>query len=188
VNAHDTGSAASSQRRPYGLLIEFESVPALLRAAERVRDEGYTRWDVHSPFPVHGLDDAMGIRPTRLPWVVLGAGLTGAGAALLLQWWTNAVDFPFLISGKPFFSLPADIPIVFELTVLFAALTAFIGMLAFNGLPSLYHALFRNRRFRQVTNDRFFISIESADPRYDSERTRSFAWSLGPSHVEELDD
>jgi hypothetical protein len=153
-----------------------------------VRDAGYTRWDALTPFPVHGLDEAMGIKPTRLPWIVFLCGLTGASAALLLQWWTNAVDYPYLISGKPLFSLPANIPIMFELTVLFAAFGAFLGMLGFNRLPELYHALFKKPRFRRVTNDRFVIYIEVEDPRYDSGETRSLLESVSPLPVEEVED
>jgi hypothetical protein len=172
---------------PYGLLIEFDSVDALIHAAARVRDAGYTKWDVYTPFPVHGLDQAMGIPRTRLPLIVFAAGLSGALGGLLLQWWTNAVDYPFVISGKPLFSLPANIPIIFELTILLAAFGAFFGMLALNGLPALYHSLFRSRRFTRVTTDRFFICIEAADPKYDPRQTRSLLASLG-GEVEELED
>ncbi len=175
-------------QRVYGLLVEFDSTDALLDAAEKVRDAGFTRWDAHTPFPVHGLDEAMDIKPTKLPWLVLACGLTGAVSGLLLQWWTNAIDFPFLISGKPYFSLPANIPIIFEVTVLFSAFGAFLGMLAFNGLPQLYHALFTSARFRQATTDRFYISIESADPRFDVTETRAFLETLGGTHVELVED
>ncbi len=116
---------------------------------------------------MHGLNDAMGIRTTRLPLVVLGGGLIGGGLALLMQWWMNGVDYKFLISGKPLFGLPANIPIFFELTVLFSALGAFLGMLAFNLLPEYHHPLFSSERFRRATQDRFFISIEARDPKFD---------------------
>lgn len=172
----------------FGLLAEFESVDDLLKAARGVRDAGYKRWDVHSPFPVHGLDQAMGLKRTRLPLVVFGGGATGALGALVLQWWTNAVDYPFVISGKPFFSLPANIPVIFELTVLFAAFGAFFGMLMFNGLPELYHALFSSDRFRRVTTDGLFICIEAKDPGFDRKRTADLLLSLGASHLEELRD
>src|SRR5262245_55669026 len=115
--------------RLWGLLAEFDSPQGLVQAAARVRDAGYTKWDAHTPFPVHGLDDAMGVKPTRLPFLVLGAGMIGAASGLLMQWWMNAVDYPLIISGKPFNSIPADIPVTFELTVLLASLTAFLGML-----------------------------------------------------------
>jgi hypothetical protein len=181
-------NAQQAGKRLWGYLVEFGTVEALLSAAERVRDAGYTKWDAHAPFPVHGLNDAMGIKPTRLPWLVFGAGLTGAAVGLGLQYWTNAVDYPFVIGGKPLFSVPANIPVMFELTVLFAAVSAFVGMLVFNGLPSLYHALFTSRRFRRVTADRFFVSIEAADPLFGPEPTRTFLESLGGSAVEVVED
>lgn len=174
--------------KAYGYLVEFETTDALLAAAAKVRDAGYTRWDAHTPFPVHGLDEAMDIAPTKLPWLVLGAGLTGAVSGLLLQWWTNTIDFPFLVSGKPYFSLPANIPVIFEVTVLFSAFGAFLGMLAFNGLPLLYHALFTSDRFRKASSDRFFISIESADPKFSPDKTRAFLDSLGGAAVELVED
>lgn len=179
-------STASEPAEIFGYLIEFEDVNSLLAGARAVRDAGFTRWDAHSPFVVHGLDAAMGIRPTKLPFVVFGAGFTGAIAGILLQWFTNAYDYPFLISGKPIWSLPANIPIAFETTILFAAISALLGMLAFNGLPRLFHPLHANRTFRRATNDRFFISIEADDPEFDRDRTRALAESLGGVHVEEV--
>jgi hypothetical protein len=182
------GTTVSEGERLWGYLVEFETPEDLLDAAEKVRDAGYTKWDAHTPFPVHGLNDAMGLRPTKLPWLVFGAGLTGTLTGLVLQWYTNAFDYKFLISGKPYFSLPANIPIVFELTILFAALTAFAGMIVLNGLPEWYHALFNRRRFRRVTADRFFISVEARDPKFDSRKTRAFLESLGGSAFEEVED
>jgi hypothetical protein len=155
----------------WGLLAEFASPQDLVRAAARVRDAGYTKWDAHTPFPVHGLDGAMGIRTTRLPFFVLAAGVVGTASGLLMQWWMNAIDYPLIISGKPFNSLPADIPVTFELTVLLASLTAFIGMLVLNALPRFHHPLFRNVAFRRATTDAFFLAIEATDPRFDLERT-----------------
>jgi hypothetical protein len=105
-----------------------------------------------------------------------------------LQWWTNAVDYPFSISGKPLFSIPANIPVIFELTVLLAALTAFVGMLALNGLPALYHSVFNSRRFARTTTDRFFISIQADDPRFDASRTQAFVQTLGGSSVELVEE
>lgn len=170
----------------YGLLTEFESPSLLMEAAARVRDAGFQKWDVHTPFPVHGMDDAMGIRGTRLPFLVLGGGLTGLGLATLMQWWMNAVDYPFMISGKPLFGLPANIPIMFELTVLLSAFATFFGMWGLNGMPRLYNPLFTNRRFRRATQDRFFIVIEARDPRFQLDETREFLASLGGAVVEEV--
>ncbi len=171
----------------FGYLASFDLVDEFLAAATRVRDAGYTRWDAHSPFVIHGLDAAMGVKKTILPYIVFAAGLTGAVAGILLQWWTNAFDYPFLISGKPLFSLPANIPVAFETTILFAAISALIGMLALNRLPQLYHPLFTNRSFKRVTDDRFFISIEAADPLFDSTKTRELLESISGRSIEEIE-
>ena len=130
----------------------------------------------------------MGIKPTKLPFLVLAMGMTGTAVGIGLQWFTNAFDYPFLISGKPIFSLPANIPIAFETTILFAALTALGGMLAFNRLPKLYHPLHTSRRFKRATDDRFFISVEAEDPLFDAEKTWELLESLGGLHVEEVED
>jgi hypothetical protein len=174
--------------RLHGVLGEFESTGQLLEAARSVRNAGYTRWDCHSPFPVHGLDRAMGLRDTRLPWIVFFAGMTGTAVAILMQWWMNAVDYPIMIGGKPMFSLPANIPVAFELTVLFAAVSAFAAMFVFNDLPKFYHPAFRSKRFRQVTTDRFFVIIEASDPRFDADRVEQLLLSLGSTHVERLEE
>ena len=168
----------------YGLLTEFESPSLLMEAVEKVRDEGFQKWDVHTPFPVHGMDDAMGIKGTQLPFIVLAGGLTGLGLATLMQWWMNAVDYPFIISGKPLFGLPANIPIMFELTVLLSAFATFFGMWGLNGMPRLYHPLFNNERFRRATQDRYFIVVEAQDPKFQVEKTREFLASLGGAVVE----
>lgn len=181
------GSAAAGRQSLWGLLVEFDSPDALVAAAEEVRIAGFTRWDAHTPFAVHGLDGAMGIRRTRLPMLVALGGATGCLGGILLQWWTNAVDYPFLISGKPLFSLPANIPVAFETTILLSALTALLGMLTLNGLPQLHHPLFASRHFRRATDDRYFISVEAADPLFDRVRTRAFLESLGGVRVEEVE-
>src|SRR6185437_9911152 len=111
-----------------GLMAEFRDVDAIMTGARGVRSAGFTRWDVHSPFPIHGIDAAIGIKPTVLPWLVLAGGLSGAAGGLLLQWYCNAYDYKFMISGKPYWSLAANIPIIFECTVLLASLTAVFGM------------------------------------------------------------
>ena len=171
----------------YGILAEFATPADLYHACERVRDAGFTRWDAHSPFPVHGLEKAMGLRRSPLPWIVLVMGLTGAALGFGLQWWVHASAYPLVISGKPFFSWPAFIPITFEVGVLFAALGAVFGMLGLNRLPMHHHPLFRSKVFERVTDDAFFISIESWDPRFDPSATGKLLESLGARSVELLE-
>ena len=175
---------SAGERRLWGLLAEFDTAEALIEAANAVREAGYSRWDAHTPYPVHGLDAAMGIRPTRLPWAVLAAGTTGCLGGFLMQWWMNAVDYPFIVSGKPFWSIPASVPVAFELTILFAALTTFFGMMVRNDLPRFHHPLFHKPRFRRATNDRFFLSIEASDPLFDVEKTSELLRRSARAEVE----
>lgn len=181
----------------WGLLAEYPQAEALRTAAERVRDAGYTRWDCFSPFPVHGLDRAMGIRPTILPWLVLGAGITGCVTALAMQWYVNSPltnsaatgllsSYPMVFSGKPYWSLPAHIPITFELSVLFASLTAFFGLWALIGLPRLSYPAFSSRRFRKATDDGFFLIVEARDTKFDLAQTHELLLASGASAVEEV--
>jgi hypothetical protein len=171
-----------------GYLAEFADVDSVIRAAERVRDAGFRRWDVHSPFPIHGMDEAMGIRPTILPWLVAMGGVGGLLFGLVLQWFTMAYDYPYFISGKPLFSLPAFIPVMFECTIAGAAFTAVFGMIVLNKLPMLYNPVFKSERFRRVTNDRFFIVIDATDPRFDPRESEEFLRSLHPIAIERLED
>ena len=182
--AFDTITAEGSvDPKPVVLIAEFETADQLMSAAEKVRDEGFKRWDCHTPYPVHGLDGAMGIRPTILPWIVLGGGFTGFCGGLLMQGWMNGISYPFLISGKPFFSIPASIPVAFELTILLSAFGAFGGMLALNGLPRMFNPLFRSDRFRRATADRFFISIEARDRRFDADSNARFLRGIGANAI-----
>jgi hypothetical protein len=171
-----------------GLLAEYTNVDQILKAARAVRRAGFTRWDVHSPFPIHGIDYAMGIKPTILPWLVLGMGLTGLATAILLQWYTNAFDYKFLISGKPIWSFPANVPVMFELTVLFSAYTAVFGMLLLNRLPRLYNPLFKHERFRRVTDDRFFVVLDATDPKFDEQASTRLLLDAGATVVERVED
>lgn len=168
----------------HGVLAEFSTPGELYRACERVRDAGYTRWDAHSPFPVHGLDRAMGLRRSILPWIALVFGLGSAAGAMVLQWWTSAVDYPLVISGKPYFSWPAFVPITFELGVLGAAVATVVGLLGLTLLPMHHHPLFASSRFERASDDAFFISIESWDPRFDPRATAEFLAGIGARHVE----
>lgn len=190
---------ARAEPRLWGYVAEYDSPHELLEAAEKVRDAGFTRWDCHTPFPVHGLDRSMGMRKTVLPWIVLGAALTGLTVAIVLQWYVNSPlteradlgltsGYGLRISGKPYWSLPANVPVIFELTVLFSALAAFFGVWALTRLPRLYHPLFTVARFRQVTDDKFFISIEAADAKFDAQQTKALLASTNPAAVEEVMD
>jgi hypothetical protein len=171
-----------------GYVAEFHTVDDVIDAARKCRDAGFTRWDVHTPFPIHGMDEAMGIKPTILPWLVLAGGLTGLAAGVGMQWWMNAVDYQFIISGKPMFSLPANIPVIFECTVLFSAFTTVFAMFMLNKLPCLYNPLFKVARFRRATDDRFFVTIDSSDPKFDEVGTPRFLQSLKPVAVEQVID
>jgi hypothetical protein len=193
----DRGKTASSGERLYGMLAEFETPAGIYEAAQRVRDAGYRSWDCHTPFPVHGLDKAMGIRPTILPWVVMACGMAGVTFGFLLQWFTNATSFDlwalvwvrgydFLISGKPALSGAVYPVVMFELTVLFAAVGCVVVLMLLNKLPLLYHPCFKSQRFLRATDDRFFIVIESRDPEFARDKTGKFLESLGPAAVEEL--
>ncbi|TWU45817.1 hypothetical protein Q31b_09930 [Novipirellula aureliae] len=183
-----------SEQKPYALIAEFDSVATIMRAAEKVRDADYMIWDVHSPMPIHGINKSMGLPPTILPWITLVHGLAGAVFGLLMCWWMNATTVPglspsvqgyeFMISGKPTFSLPANIPIIFETTVLFAAIGTVLGMLGLNKLPMLYNPLSKSRRFLRATSDRFFIVIEAEDKHFELEKTKAFLESLGPTAIE----
>lgn len=170
------------------VLGEFDNVDRVVRAAQMVRRAGFTRWDVHTPFPIHGIDYAMGIKPTVLPWIVLAMGLFGLVGGLLLQWYVNAYDYQFIVSGKPFWSLPANIPVIFECTILCSAYTAVFAMLALNKLPMLYNPLFKIDRFKRATQDRFFVAIDASDPRFDERRVTEFLNKLGALAVERVED
>ena len=171
-----------------GLMAQYKTVDQIMNAAGRVRKAGFTRFDVHSPFPIHGIDHVMGIRPTRLPWLVLAGGLFGLFGGLWLQWYCNAYDYPLLISGKPLWSLPANIPIIFESTVLCASITAVVAMLGLNRLPMLYNPLFKSEQFRRVTNDRFFLTIDASDPKFDEQRMTDLLTQSGAATVERVED
>ena len=173
-----------NKKAQWGLLAQFETPRDIFRACEKVRDEGFTRWDTHTPFPVHGLEKAMGLSRSKLPFVVVVLGFTGAALGMLMQWWTSAVDYPLVVSGKPYFSWPAFLPVTFELGVLFGALGAVLGMLALCRLPQLYHSLFNSKRFEQFSDDKFFISVEAVDPKFDKKETTAFLEGLGATHVE----
>lgn len=157
-----------------------------MHACAKVQDEGFDHWDAHTPFPVHGLDKAMGLRRSMVSLFVLVMGLSGAVLGMLMQWWVAEVGYALVISGKPFFSWPAFVPIMFECGVLGGASGAVLGFLIMARLPRHHHALFNSERFAKVTDDTFFISIEAGDPRYDSVKTPQLLKDLGADHVEAI--
>ena len=169
-----------------GILAEFRSPGDLLQAASEVREAGYKRYDSYSPFPIHGMDDAMGLKPSILGIVVFIAGALGLIAALLMQWYMNAFDYQYDISGKPFFKLPAFIPVTFEVTILFSAFATVFGMFHLNRLPRFHHPVFYSENFKKCSDDAFFICIEATDNFFDPNRTWEFFESIGAKNLEFL--
>jgi mono/diheme cytochrome c family protein len=168
----------------YGVLAEYDTPGELIAAARKVRDAGYTQFDCYSPFPVHGIDEAMGIKRTILPLLVLGGGLAGLFLGGLLQWWTNAHNWAWNISGKPAWSIPANIPIAFETTILLSVFTTFFGMWILNRLPQVWHPFFRLDRFARATDDAFLLGIEAKDARFDLQTTTKLLEGAGAIAVE----
>ena len=170
----------------HGVLAEFDTPGELVEAARRVRDAGFTEFDCYSPFPVHGIDPAMGIKRTILPLVIFGGGFAGAIGGVLLQWYANAYAWEWNISGKPIWSIPANIPVAYECAILLSAITAFFGMWAFNKLPQVWHPMFRKDRFARVTDDGFFLGIEARDRRFDAEKTTQLLQDAGAIAIENV--
>jgi len=180
-------SSQDSGGRLYGLMAEFEAPTALIAATEKARAAGYRKLDAYAPYPIEELVHALGHHHSKLPMMVLGGGIVGCLAGLGLQVWVNAFVYPLNIGGKPVLSWPAFVPVTFETTILFASLTAVLGMLVLNGLPTPYHPVFNVPRFSAASRDRYFLCIEAADPRFHVEGTRQFLEGLGPSEVSEVE-
>lgn len=164
-------------------MAEFDSPTQLVDAANRVREAGFKKTDAFSPFPLHEIDEALGIKRSILPYMILTGGVTGLLAALGLVYFVHVIDYPIIVGGRPHFSLPAFIPPMFELTILFSSATAVFGMLFLNGLPSPYHPVFNVPRFALATREKFFLLIEAKDELYDYEKTRAFMEGLGGQEV-----
>ena len=172
----------------YGLMAEFDSAQALLDAAHKVREAGFTKTDAYSPFPIHGLAEAIGFKEHLVPKFVFAAGLAGALAGYGLEYWSQVIAYPLNIGGRPLFSWVSFIPPAFETTILFTAFTAALSMIALNGLPQPYHPVFNVPRFSLATQDKFFLAIEAADPMFDLEKTRAFLGALGSREVVAVDE
>ena len=170
----------------FGVIAEFEGPEQLVEAAERAYQEGYRQLDAYTPFPVHGLADAIGHKGVRLPRYVFIGGLLGGLGGFLMQAYANVYDYPMNIGGRPYFSWPAYIPITFETTILAAVFTAVFGMLALNGLPQPYHPVFHVPNFEMASRSHFFLCIESRDPKFDVAQTTNFLQSLQPRMVSEV--
>ncbi len=179
---------ADETLKPYGIIAEFENPADTMHAAEKVRDLGFRRWDVFTPFPVHGLDKAMGIKNSKVGWFSFIGGVTGYTSGMLMIWWMNAVDYPILIGGKPMFSPFGAFPPCYELTILLGSFGALFGMLFLNRLPRLHHPLLKHGRFALATHDRFFLVIETSDPKYSETETRKLLESLGSRHIEVVEE
>ena len=174
--------------RAYGILAEFTAPADILHAAQKVRDAGYTHWDAFTPFPVHGLDKAMGMRNSQVGWFSFIGGATGYASGMLMVWYMNAYDYPIVIGGKPMFSPFFPFVPCFELTILLGSFGAVLGMLFLNRLPRLHHPLLKNRRFGQVTHDKFFIVIECDDPSYSEIEARKLLEGAGSQHIEMVEE
>ena len=175
------------QADTYGLVAEFESPAALVRAANQAREAGYRNMDAYSPMPIEELHHALGLPHTKLPYIVLGGGLLGALAGYGLEYWASTIAYPFNIGGRPLHSWPSFIVPAFETTILFAAAAAVLGMIVLNGLPMPYHPVFNAKRFAMASRDRFFLCIESRDPKFDQTVTRRFLESLGAREVSDVE-
>lgn len=185
-NAGNAVDAAEPRGEPYGLMGYFTTPAEIYHACEALRDAGYKSFDAHTPFPVHGLEHAMGLKASPLPWLVLGGGIFGLSGAVALAYYTQAVWYPLDISGKPPFSYQAYVPIFFELTVLCAALTCFVSVWALGKLPAFFHPTMTHPAFPRATDDAFFISVEARDPKYDAAKTRKLLEKLGARDIQEI--
>lgn len=177
------GHAVVQKNPVFGITAEFVSPDDLIHAAEKATAEGYTKVEAYTPFPVHGLTEAMNFEDAKVPWTIFGAGIIGAATGIGLETWVSTMAYAHNVGGRPLFSWPSFIPVIFECTVLFAGVTAFISTLAFNGLPKPHNPIFGAENFERATQDRFFLCIESSDPKFDVAATTAFMNTLGAENV-----
>lgn len=176
------------EKNIYGIMAEFDTPTQLVDAATKVRDAGYVKTDAFSPFPLHEIDEALGIKRSILPFLVFGGGIVGLLSGIGLQVFVHVIDYPIIVGGRPHLSIPSFIPPTFELTILFASLTAVFGMILLNGLPQPYHPVFNVPRFALATREKFFLLIEMKDPKFDYEETKSFMQNLNPQEVFDVEE
>lgn len=176
------------EKNIHGILAEFDTPTELVDAARQIRDAGYTKTDAFSPFPLHEIDEALGIKRTILPYLVFGGAVTGMLTGIALQVFVHYIDYPLNIGGRPYISIPSFVPPSYELTILFAGFTAVFGMLFLNGLPRPYHPLFNVERFALASREKFFLVIERDDPKFDYEETRSFMETLNAQEVFDVEE
>ena len=167
----------------YGVIAEFNDAQSLIEAGNAAREHGYTQLDAFSPFPIHGMSEAIGFHKSRLSLVVLIAAIIGGLSGFFMCWYANVIQYPWNIGGRPLNSWPAWIPITFECTILFGAFGAVFGMLALNGLPMPYHPVFNLRRFDQASRDKFFLVIQARDPKFNLDEVRDFLDTLRPREI-----
>jgi hypothetical protein len=174
--------------KTYGILAEFDSPAAILYAAEKVRDAGYSRWDVFTPFPIHGMDKVMGLKNSLVGWVSLFMGGGAFVSVVGLIWFCNAFDYPLIVGGKPMFSPPMTFVPSYIMMIMGAAVGALIGMLAFNELPRFHNPLFTSKRFELVSRDKFMMLVGATDPKFSETETRKLLESIGGAHIEIIED
>jgi hypothetical protein len=167
----------------WGVVAQFENPAELVDGIKSIRAAGYKSVEAYSPFPIHGLEKVLGLAGSKVPWITLCGGLTGLTIAVLLQWWTGAVDYPVVVGGKPLFAIEPSVPIMFELTILLSALFTLVGLMVLNGMPRPYHPLDTYAPFRRVTDDKFFLSIEADDPQFDSDKAQADLSEAGGTNV-----
>jgi hypothetical protein len=172
----------------FGLLAEYATPADLMHAAEKIRDAGFRRWDVFSPFPIHGMNQAMGLKNSKVGWFGFCGGVSGYTVGMIMIWWMNAHDYAIVVGGKPMFSPFYAFPPSYELTILFTAFGSILGMMFLNRLPKLYNPLFKSERFRKVTHDGYFLVIETIDPKYSEAETRKLLEATGSKHIEIVED
>ena len=178
----------STLAKTHGIMAEYTTPADAIHAAEKVRDAGFRKWDVFTPFPVHGMDKAMGLGNSKVGWFSFIGGVTGYTSGMLMIWWMNAIDYPIVIGGKPMFSPFGAFPPCYELTILLGAFGAIGGMMFLNKLPRLHHPLLKNKRFALATHDRYFVVIETADPKFNEVETRKLLEAAGSKRIELVEE